>query len=362
MTTLYGALGLPDNDRSFINDLGQRIVWDAVQGILGELNQDLNSAIGVFVEETTDEFKRRYKLPGGGYMQERGSQSAPGAVKARGEWDVAFPLLDFSDQLAWDDVDWAYMTVQEMQRQLDSIRIRATNTVRRQILMGLFNNAAWSFQDKTGRGELTIQPLANGDGTVYPPVHGSEDESGDNHYLESGYLAENISDTNDPLPTIRAEIEEHFGGQTMLGSNIVVFHNTAQTTKLSSLADFTEVTERFLLPGANVDQLTGLPANLPGTIKGRSDGVWCVEWAWIPAGYLLAVHLDAPKPLIRRVDPAATGLGSGDLQLVTRDDAMPFRGSFYRSRFGMGVGNRLNGVVMKLGTSGSYTAPSAYAR
>jgi hypothetical protein len=75
---------------------------------------------------------------------------------------------------------------------------------------------------------------------------------------------------------------------------------------------------------------------------------------------MLAVHLEAPAPVIKRVDPAATGLGRG-LQLVAEDESFPFTASFWRHRFGFGVGNRLNGVVMELGTGGTYTVPAAYA-
>jgi hypothetical protein len=75
---------------------------------------------------------------------------------------------------------------------------------------------------------------------------------------------------------------------------------------------------------------------------------------------MLGLHLDAPKPLLVREDPAETNLGTG-LQLVSQDEDTPFVASHYRHRFGMGVGNRLNGAVMELGTGGSYTVPSAYA-
>ena len=88
-----------------------------------------------------------------------------------------------------------------------------------------------------------------------------------------------------------------------------------------------------------------------------------MEWRWIPSGYLLGIHLDAPKPLIRRVDPPETGLGDG-LQLIVEDVQSPIWKSSWRDRFGYGVGNRLNGVVMDLTASGganTYTIPTIYA-
>jgi len=53
-------------------------------------------------------------------------------------------------------------------------------------------------------------------------------------------------------------------------------------------------------------------------------------------------------------------LGDG-LQLVAKENAFPFEASFWRHRFGIGGGNRLNGVVLEFGTGGSYSIPAAYA-
>jgi hypothetical protein len=74
---------------------------------------------------------------------------------------------------------------------------------------------------------------------------------------------------------------------------------------------------------------------------------------------MLSVHLGVPKPLIRRIDPPDTGLGDG-LQLVANDAQFPFNDSVWRHRFGVGGGNRLNGVVMEVAAGGTYTVPTAY--
>jgi hypothetical protein len=74
---------------------------------------------------------------------------------------------------------------------------------------------------------------------------------------------------------------------------------------------------------------------------------------------MLGIHLDAPAPLKKRVDPTAVGLGRG-LQLVSEDTDHPFVGSHWSHRFGFGVANRLSAVVMELGTGGTYTIPTAY--
>jgi hypothetical protein len=138
----------------------------------------------------------------------------------------------------------------------------------------------------------------------------------------------------------------------------VAFIPTATVAKTRALTDFVPVTDMGINPGADTATAIGLPANLPGRVIGRMDssGVWVVEWRWIPATYLLAIHIDAKKPLIQRVDPADTGLGTG-LQLVAREATSPFTTSYYRHRFGFGAGNRLNGVAMIV-SAAAYSVPT----
>jgi hypothetical protein len=121
-----------------------------------------------------------------------------------------------------------------------------------------------------------------------------------------------------------------------------------------------QVPDSMIRPGTQTALPTTLPAGVPGRILGRHNaGVWVVEWRWIPANYLLAIHMGAPKPLIQRADPPDTSLPAG-LTLVAEEMDQPFKSSYWSHRFGFGVGNRLNGVVLELGTGGTYTVPSGY--
>jgi hypothetical protein len=357
MSGIFGILGLSDNDRSYVNTIGQSLVFTATQTLLQQYNADLNAAMSIFLDSTTTGFKERYKLPGGGRLQRRGGLAQSAAVKAYGSWDVAFPLEDFGAQLADSDIAMAYMTMPEYNRHVETVMIQDMNTVRFEMLKALFNSTAATFVDPIN-GSLTIERLANGDSVVYPPVLGSETEATDNHYLESNYAATAISDTNNPYITIREELEEHFGASTG-GDNIVVFINNAETPETEDLSDFDAVPDNYVRVGSNTDVPQGLPT-VPGKVIGRTNGVWVVEWRWMPANYMFGIHLDAPRPLKMRVDPADTGLGTG-LQLVARDMQYPIESAHYRHRFGFGCANRLNGVVMELGTGGSYSVPAAYA-
>lgn len=357
MGAIFGHLNISDTDRVFQATVGQQVIYEAAVAYIERVNAELNAALSIFVERTTSDFKLRYKLPGGGFLQRRGPDGRYAAVKATGQWDVALPLEDFGGMIAGNDVDMAYMTVAELERHINTIVAQNINTTRFEALLKLFKNTNTTFVDPL-HGSLTVVPLANGDTVVYPPVIGSDTEATDDHYIETNYAESAISDTNDPYETVVPELEEHFGTPTG-GSNIVTFINDTARTETQALTDFFEVNDNYIRTGANADVPINLPS-VPGRIIGRHKaGTWISVWNHVPSNYALAVHLEAEAPLIRRIDPADTGLGQG-LQLVAMDMQFPFEESAWRNRFGLGVGNRLNGVVLEFGTGGTYTIPTAF--
>lgn len=357
MSTIFGELNLNDTDRVFNATQGQRVIYDAIAAFITRENANMQAAYSVFVSETTSAFKERYKLPGGGYMQEIPHAQKPDAIKGYGSWDVAYPLKNFADAVSGSRVDRSYLTVAELDSQVLSVNARSINTMRRELLRALLYKEDETFGDPL-HGDLTIKGLASGtgDNVVYPPLPGATSEAVRQRYNGSNYTAANISDTNNPYETISDALTADFG-QQQGNSNVAVFINSAQKAKTKALTDFDALNDRFTQPGANVNQLVGLPTGLPGIIIGRVSGCWVVQWDFMPSGYMLGVHLDAPAPLKRRIDPADTGLGDG-LQLVAEDDDYPFIASYWQNRFGLGCGNRLNGYAMQLVASTTYTSPT----
>jgi hypothetical protein len=359
MSDIFGALTLDDTERVRIGTLGQEVVFEAIQEIMADWNADVQAALSVFVEKETDSYTERYLLPGSGKFQELGRKAPSAAVKRSGEWDVAYPLRGYGAALAGSRVDMAYMTVQELDAHLDTIFAQDLNTLRWRILTALFEDDNLTWTDPI-HGSLTIRRLANADGATYPPIVGSEDDlTGENHYSVTGYAEGSISDSNQPVITIRDDLVEHFGGRGTFGDNIVVFHNSSATDDLDDLTGYTEVAEQYIQYGNDSDLAVNIP-NVPGRIHARLTGAWLSEWDWIPTGFMLGIHLEAPRPLVMRVDPADTGLSRG-LSLVARDNDYPLQSAYYERRFGFGVGNRLNGYALEVSTDGSYAPPSDYA-
>lgn len=359
---ILGAIGAQDDDYVKLHTFGQGVIYNGLENILGNHNGDLAEAEGLFIERPTFHHTDNYKLPGTGRLQRRSNSSRTGEVKRGGSWDVAFPLEDFGASIAINRIRWAYMDARTFNAHVNTVLVQDTNTRRFEMLRAMFNNTARTFIDEDW-GSLTVQPLANSDGTLYPPVVGSEVNATQNNYLGVATAATTFTDSNNPIPTLVNQLEQMFGTPTG-GSDIVVFMNNAQTASAQGLSGFDTIPNRFVTYGDNVSlvMLGDVPLRL-GRCLGESDSALLVEWRWIPAGYMLAVHMGAPKPLMKRVDPPETGLTTG-LQMVPTDYDAPFMDYEWCNRFGLGVGNRLNGVVIDLTASGganTYSIPAAYA-
>lgn len=364
MSTLHGILNLEDSERAYVSNVGQALVFDAVNQVLADHNQDVMSAAAVFIERETEKFAMRYLLAGGGKLQRMGTQAPAGTVKRSGSYDVGFPLRQWGAELGGSRVAMAYMTIAELDAHLKTIKIQDLNTLRWRILTSLFEDDNYTFVDPI-HGSITVRRLANvtsgSDTTVYPPVVGSETEATDDHYLGMNNTVAAIADgATDPTTLLRNEIAEHFGGIGSTGRNFVYFHANDQTAYLKALTGYVAVSDQFVQPGNDTATVSGWPA-VPGMIYGRVNGVWLSEWdGWIPDLFGLMILLGVPAPLIMRRDPAEVGLGRG-LQLVAEDTNHPLHRASYENRYGLGCGNRLSAAVVKINSTTTYASPTAYS-
>lgn len=276
MSTIFANLNLNDTDRVFNATQGQQVIYNAITEYVNRVNAEAAAAYSVFVSGTTANYKERYRLPGGGYMQEIHPDQKPDAVKSYGSWDVAYPLRNYADAVSGSRVSRAYMTVAELEQQTLGIVARSVNTLRRELLRALMYKEDETFVDPLW-GSLTVKGLATGagDGVLYPPVLGSVSEAVRLRYLGSNYATASISDTNNPIATIVDGLIADFG-QQQGNSNIAVFINTAEKAKIKALTDFDEEIDRFVDPAMTVNKLTNMPTGLPGVIVGRTNGAWIV--------------------------------------------------------------------------------------
>ena len=350
MPGLYGVLGLNDVKNMTVQEIGQRQIFDAVNQLVAEYSANLAEITSFFVQGDTTEVSLTYIMPGGGMMQEANEFTRPGAVKPPLGWPVGFEIKDARDQVAWNDISLAYATVEIVDAAVSNIMIRHSNWVRHNILRAIYPNVSRVFADPMF-GNVTVQPLANGDATVYPPIIGAEDGAIDDHYKAANYAS--ITDANNPFPVWAEELAEH-GGEGPL----VALVNPAQATQIKLLAAFIDVADEGIRVSLGTEAVYSGPA-VPGTIIGKLGDVWISEWRWQTAGYVLMRDMSRPAPLLRRLDKVDLP-GRGALELVAVQQEFPLIGSFYRDRHGYGVANRLNGLVGQV-TGASYVIPPVFA-
>ena len=360
MSTVAGVLNITDSEHAFIANVGQQLVFDAVNQVLADYNEDVAKAVGIFIEKDTEKFKFRHLLPAGGQLPLMGREGAAPSMKRIGYNDVALPLTQKGVEISGSRVNLAYLTIEELDAQLTTVTIQDLNTLRDEILTALFENDNSTFDDPV-HGDLTIVRLANTDGSTYPPVLGSETEADDEHYLVSGYTVASIADANNPVVTLRDEIAEHYGGIGSRGREFVYLHGADQTAYLAAITGYVACSDQYTIIGQATADVRYFPENVPGRIHGRLSGAWLSEWdGWIPDTYGLMILLTVPKPLYRRNDPAITGLERG-LRLVASDVNHPMHRSSYENRYGVAVVNRLPAAVMLVTCDAFYSPPSAYA-
>jgi hypothetical protein len=356
-TTIAGILDIEDSDATLVNEVGQQVVYDAVVEYTNRLNANISRITGLFVERTTTNWKWTYKLPGNRELQTQGGMARAAEQKFKASYDVALPIFQFGDALGGSFIDMAYMTIADVDRQMIEIRNASRHTLRKEILKALFNNTSLSYDDLV-HGTLTVQSLANGDGTYYPPVPGSDDLAEATHYAETGYAVSAISDINNPIKNSHKNV---LLGRYPDEVDAIVFIPSNMQNYIEALTDFMEVGDPRIVKGGLADRLTGLPGGVPGKVIGRCNDMWVSVWADLPSNYSVSIAPSVEKPLQQRVDPPATGLPS-ELTLIKNSDLFPLQKSEWMWRFGMGVVNRLNGYVLECAAGGSYTVPTSLAR
>jgi hypothetical protein len=358
-TQVFGALGIEDDDYLTLRTIGQDVVLERTMDIIQRHNAAMAEYERIFVERDTIDPTILYYVTVGGRMEKISDITQPKAVKVAGNYTVGFPIEEFGAKIAGNRVQMAYMSAALYGRHIASILNSDVNERRFNILKPLFNNAPPAFNDQK-YGTVTLYPLANGDTTYYPPTVESDVAATANHYLNANYATTAISDANNPIEPMITLLESRFG-LTATGSNIVVFMNNAQVAKVKALTDFYPFENRFVNFGDTISVASNIPGNLPGVPFGTYDGRCILQrWDRIPAAYMVAMNLDQPPPLMRRVDRPESGLRPG-LNLIQERVDEPLRDAWWSNRYGYAVGNRLNAVVIFIDAGGAYVIPTQFA-
>jgi len=358
MGQFLGQLGINPADR--LNDLdgGVEIFFQDANDFAVRYQAEIDGIFQIFVDGDTEKYTEIVKTTAGGDLEEMGQdpQAQPKDTRVKGDFPVGFPLTTAGAALSWSEVERAHMIAGDFERQMMGILTSNAQHTGFAIRKALQNNTNFTFRDKFV-DDIAVKKLANQDGTLYNPKVGEQDESQRQHYI--GLNNATINDANNPFNLITTKFQETFGTRQG-GERIMTFIHIDEVSDTENLGSFVELSDDFVVDNVNVDQLTGLPVGFPGTLIGRIKGKsWVVQWDYQESGYMIAVHLDQPKPLVRRVYPASTGLARGFNMVATVED-WPLTKLIWVKHEGYAVRNRTNGVALQVVASTTYTTPTVY--
>ncbi len=345
--TTFGFVGYEDLADQRVLDGNVRIVDAAIAASLAEHNRQLDALLTEFVARTS-EYSARVKLGSSGTLQPADEWSNPIPIKPVASYDVAFPIQ--GGMTAWGDnrISRALMTVAEADSYTASMLQRDADWMRRHILAAMFDNTAWTFTDEE-KGSLTVQPLANGDAVTFPRNNGTL--ATDTHYYAQ---AAAIADATNPFPTWKRELNEHPGNNGPL----VAYVPSNLVLAVQNLATFVDVDEPDVNPGIMAPRLTNVPGRSFGDeLLGKVDGIWVVEWSFLPDNYGIVVARNATaKPLWMREYPAASLQGL--FQEAHSPDGNLLERRYFRYA-GFGAYNRVGALAFRIGDA-AYAIPTGY--
>jgi hypothetical protein len=325
------------------------VVSDAVMQSIAEHNRTVDLMRQLFTDNTTDHMAR-YKTPVAAVLQPLSEDGRAKPVKRTGFYDVAWPLKRAGTAWGANYETRVQMTVQEANDMTDFMLDQDLRWNAYQMIGALMTKEPYVFPDEQW-GNLTIQPLANGDATTYIIRPGEEAGEPANHYVAQ---ADALDDAHNYYATDYRTLKRR---PENAEGRVIAFHGANLRQPTENLAAFVEAKDPDVQQAANVPQLVQtLDVPVPGETYGKVGKVWVNEWARIPDNYILYVVSSGPRPLRFR-QPAVPEL-QGFVAEAERED-YPFWERQYKRRGGYGGWNRIAALVRLVG-AGAYVSPPQY--
>lgn len=333
--------------------LDSGLLMSAMMYDLAQHNADIDAMLALFAESTT-EYQEEVQTQTTARNQAVDEFARAKPIKPGVPYTVAYPLYGSGQDAATTYIASQTMTVGDLAKRLQAWYRGDVLWVRDQILGALFSNTDLTYRDITGKGNLTIKPLANGDSVTYIKS-GVEDPATDTHYL---FQAASIDDSNNPYTTIYDDLIEHPDNE----GDVIHLIPTGLKATTKALTDFYEEPDPRITLGQNDSRLNAtlgitLPTNwsVLGIIK---DAGWIVECPPLPAGYILSLMTAGRRPLKRRQYKQETL--QGFRPMGTRED-FPYFSDQWQRWEGYGAFNRVGAAATLVG-AGAYSVPTNYTR
>ena len=310
--------------------------------------------------------------------------------------EQGFALRRFGVGLQWTEEYWRLQDMRALTATMQAILIADANNIATRIRKAFFSPTNVTFYDiLQDKARLPVKALLNatggssGDGYVIPPApyNGVTFNSATHtHFMAPG--TGNGDTITDAAATAWAT-SSAANKQTNLNaliSNLREHDNNAQIELLVNWQDattyfsgaggpstivtgFNHLERITVLAGTNRDSTIGAGYNAADQydgLMGYFDDVPVYRKPWVPAGYIMANIVNAPKPLVIRVHKVAApgtsasgamNLGSGDLRMVFDRSTWPLHAEAMVRDFDVSVNTRWSSAAMKINAT-SYSKPA----
>lgn len=317
-------------------------------------NQQVNNLLGIFADPVTAP-QQAVRTGTSARHQPLDENGRPQPIKGGGRYIVGFPLYKAGSAEGWNFWTHEQMTVKDFANSLDLMLKADITWMRDQLLASLFyNGAGFSYANPQSNETFTVYGLANGDTTVYEASGGA---ATDDHY---GFQSASIDDSHNPFPAIETDLLEH----PTNGNRLVAFVPAGLVSSIELLAAFAPAVRDIIrvVPASDqgdVEPLVAPGLNLPltrsMTYRGMVGNTHIVQWANMPANYIVVVAVDAeqkPIGLRQYVEPSLRGL----INIGEPMSRFPYQQTNYVRAAGFGGYNRTAAFVLKI--AASYAAPT----
>ncbi len=353
MTTAFGFIDLVTLYDQRVAQVGEQRIYQAVQESAAEYNRVANGLMSEFVERTTIA-QEQIELPGDGTLQPLDENGNPLPVLPSGSYKVAYPIQGGGTAWGSNRVTRELITVQEAERNTTDAMQRDADWLTRHMLAAVFDSSTWTYNDKVGAngtkglGDITIQPLANGDTVTYVRKGGVAPAT-DTHYLAQ---ANAISDADNPFQTIYDELIEHPSNN----GRVLVYIPSNLKASVEALSGFVAVDSADVVAGANSDRVVNVPMVGPGEkVLGMVNDCWIILWSRMPSSYMIAKMEGKP---ILKMREYPTGNLQGFFPEAANVDGNHLVTRMIRYA-GFGVYDRVGALVYRVGNA-AYAVPTGF--
>jgi hypothetical protein len=339
-----------------VAQFGEDLAWQAIEQALEAHNQQLQEAMGEFVEDSTDRL-RRYGGPDTMAMEELDEFGTPDAQKISAGVTVAFPLKFYGIALQWTRLYFINHMASELAAQVTAAQDADVKAIQREMKKALFLKDNYTFVDRRVDGiSLAVKALVNADSAAIPLAPDGTSFNGATHTHYLGATAAWPSTTANratDLNALSSTVLEHF-----LSGQVLVYINRAEEASVRTADGFTPYVDARLIQGGGLTTAVARGSLDVSNVANRAIGILgpAEIWVkpWVPAGYIACVHAGGGgAALVRRTRAA----GGGNLELQFDNEIYPLRSRALGREFGFGVFNRVAAACLYTGAT-SYTNPT----